>query len=85
MKKFEVGDRIEVIEDDLYHGADVGDMGVVVGIIYGTEPTYAVRFDKPRDYFHDCGDLCEDHYGQYMFEKQMRLVYSEIYNSGGVK
>lgn len=78
MDKFKIGDRVEFIDESIFHNAKIGDRGEIVntsktscGLAYG------VKLDYRRDVFHNCAGSCENGYGQWVYENQIKLIEPE--------
>lgn len=71
MAKFKVGDRVEIVCND-YLMCEIGDTGTIRA--YDSRVGYAVEFDIPRYFYHDCRGLTKPGCGQWALEKDIELI-----------
>ena len=71
--KFNVGDRVMAIGDDLWADVQVGELGTVIAI-RGNE--IFVKWDRFHEDGHDCGclDVCPSGYGTIVCKGEIELA-----------
>lgn len=75
MAKYKVGDRVRVVNNGGTF-AEKGECGTIVSTEIIGMFGYAVRMDKAREIYHNCCGETENHYGQWLSDKNIELVYS---------
>lgn len=71
MGKFKVGDRVEVIKD--YDSAKTGMRGTILNCnsFIGSP---GIKFDEPFFNGHSCDGKCQDGYGYFVSEENLKLI-----------
>lgn len=75
MAKYKVGDRVRVVNNEGTF-AEKGECGTIISTKTRSLYDYAVRMDKAREAYHDCCGETKNHYGQWLSDKNIELVYS---------
>lgn len=80
MSKFRKGDRVEAVLDNP-SGNEVIMCGWIGTVVTGDQSTYWPPIgvcwddaDPGTDYLHDCDGACEDGYGWYVHEDEIRVL-----------
>ncbi|NCC67715.1 MAG: hypothetical protein EOM14_05900 [Clostridia bacterium] len=73
--KFYVGQRVEAGRDLEYCGLEAGALGTIVGTPFSLGKSfYAVDFDKPFSFGHDCDGLAKPDCGRYVSDDEFTVV-----------
>ena len=77
MAKYKVGDRVRVVnvESTL---TEKGECGTIVFAEISGMIGYGVRMDKARREYHTCNGRTDENHGQWLFDKNIELVYSRV-------
>lgn len=73
MAKYKIGDRVRVVNDESTF-AEEGECGTIISIERNGMFDYAVRMDKACKVYHDCCGKTENHYGQWLSDKNIELI-----------
>ncbi len=69
---FKIGNK--VIINGLMTGIQfINEKGTIISNLKYLTDTYAIKFDKPRNVFHNCDGLCENKYGWYVHSENITL------------
>lgn len=77
MAKYKVGDRVRVVNDEGTF-AGKGECGTIIFTELSGMIGYGVRMDKARREYHACNGRTDENHGQWLFDKNIELVYSRV-------
>ncbi len=76
IKKFKIGDKV-IINGSISGIQFINEKGTIIyDKTNSVTNDYEIKFDKPRNVFHNCDGLCENKYGFYVFFENIKLAIS---------